>query len=177
LGGILLLKSQPRKIKAGRVIALPACAISTKNKHLLLSHLAIPTRGFTAVLSVFRGTPSTKPLRCTIRLTVADDAICRAWADHIGDDSKLVLAKFNLSPEDITWMSLDSLSQSVFVRLSLIVVRAIKNPAYVSVSRVRKKSISIRYLLTSSLSKVSVFWPKYAMDSLRLNAQPGFDRL
>ena len=40
---------------------LLAHAISTKNKHLLLSS-QIPTRGFTAAVSVFRGTPPTKPL-------------------------------------------------------------------------------------------------------------------
>ena len=35
----------------------------TKNKHLLAIY-SIPTRGFTAVVSVFRGTPPTKPLKC-----------------------------------------------------------------------------------------------------------------
>ena len=38
--------------RAGSVIALPARAISTKNKHLLVIY-PIPTRGFTAALSVF----------------------------------------------------------------------------------------------------------------------------
>jgi hypothetical protein len=33
-------------------IALPARAISTKNKHLLVIY-SIPTRGFTAAVSVF----------------------------------------------------------------------------------------------------------------------------
>src|ERR1041385_8523061 len=29
-------------------------------------HLAIPTRGFTAAVSVFRGTPPQKPLKCSL---------------------------------------------------------------------------------------------------------------
>jgi hypothetical protein len=45
---------------------LPAHAISTKNKHLLVIY-SIPTRGFTAVVSVFRGTPPPKPFRCKSR--------------------------------------------------------------------------------------------------------------
>jgi hypothetical protein len=64
-------------------------------------YLAIPTRGFTAAVSVFRGTPPPKPLSCKIRFVLSSDAISRSWAHHVGDDSKLVLAKFNLSPEDI----------------------------------------------------------------------------
>ena len=79
---------------------LPARAISTKNKHLLVIY-SIPTRGFTAAVSVFRGTPPPKPSKCKIRFALPDDVIGRSWAHHVGDDSKLVLAKFNLSPEDI----------------------------------------------------------------------------
>ncbi len=41
---------------------IPAQAISTKNKHLLAIY-SIPTRGFTAVVSVFGGTPPPKPLK------------------------------------------------------------------------------------------------------------------
>jgi len=79
---------------------LPARAISTKNKHLLAIY-SIPTRGFTAVVSVFMGTPPTKPLICKFCFALAGDAIDPSWAHHTGDDSKLVLAKFSLSPEDI----------------------------------------------------------------------------
>ena len=45
---------------------LPARAISTKNKHLLVTY-SVPTRGFTAALSVFMGTPPAKPLKCKFR--------------------------------------------------------------------------------------------------------------
>jgi len=54
---------------AGRGVVGPeavAHAISTKNKHLLVIY-SIPTRGFTAAVSVFRGTPPTKPFDCKSR--------------------------------------------------------------------------------------------------------------
>jgi hypothetical protein len=78
---------------------LPAHAISTKNKHLLLS-FQIPTRGFTAAVSVFRGTPPTKPLICKFKIRLSSASFW-SWADPTGEASLLVLAKFNLSPEDI----------------------------------------------------------------------------
>ena len=99
-------------------------------------YLAIPTRGFTAAVSVFRGTPPAKPLKCKykIRLVRPGDAVFRLWADPTGEASLLVLAKFNVPPEDITWMSLCFCSQTV--HLSLTVTHfvshsgKIKNPAY-----------------------------------------------
>jgi len=63
--GILLLNHNREIKRAGSVIALPAHAISTKNKHLLVIY-SIPTRGFTAAVSVFRGTPPPKPLDCKV---------------------------------------------------------------------------------------------------------------
>jgi len=97
-------------------------------------YLAIPTHGFTVVLSVFRGTPPPKPLKCKIRFALSGDVIALSWAYHVGDQPMLVLAKINLSPEDITWMSRYSCSQ--IICLSLIAVHSassagkIKNPAY-----------------------------------------------
>jgi hypothetical protein len=63
------VKSQPQESKrAGSTfIALPALAISTKNKHLLAIY-SIPARGFTAAVSVFKGTPPPKPFDCKIWL-------------------------------------------------------------------------------------------------------------
>ena len=94
---------------------LPARDISTKNKHLLAIY-SIPTRGFTAAVSVFRGTPPPKPLKCKIRLSHPGDLIFPSWANHAGDDAKLVFAKLSLSPEDITWMSRLSCSQLILFR-------------------------------------------------------------
>jgi hypothetical protein len=100
---------------------LPAHAISTKNKHLLAIY-SIPTRGFTAAVSVFRGTPPTKPLICKfkIRLACANDAIFRSWADPTGEVPLLVLAKFKLSPEDIIKMSLYTRSQILYLSSLLV---------------------------------------------------------
>ena len=64
---ILLLSLSHEIKRAGNTLALPARAISTKNKHLLAIY-SIPTRGFTADVSVFRGTPPPKPLDCKIWL-------------------------------------------------------------------------------------------------------------
>ena len=60
---ILLLDHSRESERAGNVRTLPAQAISTKNKHLLAIY-AIPTRGFTAAVLVFKGTPPTKPFDC-----------------------------------------------------------------------------------------------------------------
>jgi hypothetical protein len=106
---------------------LPAHAISTKNKHLLAIY-SIPTRGFTAAVSVFRGTPPAKPLNCKfkIRFTRPGDTIFRLWADPTGEASLLVLAKFKLPPEDITGMSRYSCSQTVHLSLFAILVSVIQ---------------------------------------------------
>ena len=91
---------------------IPARAISTKNKHLLVIY-SIPTRGFTAVVSVFGGTPPPKPLKCKIRFILTGDAVRPSWAYHTGDAFNRVLAKFSLSPDDIIEMSCSFYSQPV----------------------------------------------------------------
>jgi hypothetical protein len=58
-------------LKGPGAFALPAHAISIKNKHLLAIY-SIPARGFTAAVSVFRGTPPPKPL------------ICKSVSNHLG---------------------------------------------------------------------------------------------
>ena len=92
----------------------------TKNKHLLAIY-SIPTRGFTAVVSVFRGTPPVKPLDCNCKIRFALPVVFQPWAHRTGDDAKLVLVNFMLPPEDIIKMSLYSCSQ--IVRLSLIAIQ------------------------------------------------------
>ena len=136
------VKSQPRKLKGPGAFKLPARAISTKNKHLLVIY-SIPTRGFTAAVSVFRGTPPTKPLICKlkIRLVRASDAIFRSWADPTGEDSLLILAKFNLPPEDIIKMSLYTRSQILYLSSLLISTQTIhgkQKPCLHAVSRVEE---------------------------------------
>ena len=142
----------------------------------------IPTHGFTVVLSVFGGTPPAKPLNCKIRFVLSGGAMNRSWAHHVGDQPMLVLAKSNLSPEDITWMSLCSCSQIVhlsllFVHRQQFLQRENKNPAYVSVSRVRESFFDLQNLLTPSLSKLPSGSCPIGRDSPMLNAQPGLYRL
>src|ERR1019366_4615619 len=126
-GGILAVKSQPRKLRGPGAFLLPAHAISTKNKHLLAIY-SIPTRGFTAAVSVFSGTPPIKPLICKfkIRLVGRGDAVFWSWADPTGEASLLVLAKFNLSPEDIIKMSLCSYSQILYLSSLLVSIHALQ---------------------------------------------------
>ena len=98
-----------------------------KNKHLLVIY-SIPTRGFTAAVSVFRGTPPAKPLKynCKIRFALLCDASFWSWADPTGEASLLVLSKFNLSPEDIIKMSLCSYSQILYLSSLLVSIYAIQ---------------------------------------------------
>ena len=105
----------------------PGPAISTKNKHLLAIY-SIPARGFTAAVSVFRGTPPIKPLICKfkIRFVRLGNVGFWSWADPTGEASLLVLAKFNLSPEDIIKMSLCSSSQIIQLSSLLVVIHAIQ---------------------------------------------------
>src|SRR5262245_30200717 len=74
-GAILLLNHNRESKRAGNVIAFPAHAISTKNKHLLVIY-SIPTRGFTAAVSVFWGTPPPKPLDCKIWVNTIGAPLC-----------------------------------------------------------------------------------------------------
>jgi hypothetical protein len=101
-----------RKIEGPGAFMLPARAIYPDAPRRFVSgfqqrtntscYLAIPTHGFTVALSVFGGTPPAKPLNCKIRFALSGDALIRSWAYHVGDQPMLVLAKFSLSPEDIT---------------------------------------------------------------------------
>ena len=71
----ILLLNHSREIKRAGSFTLPAHAISTKNKHLLVIY-SIPTRGFTAAVSVFRGTPPPKPLECKFWLNTIGALLC-----------------------------------------------------------------------------------------------------
>jgi hypothetical protein len=84
------------KKRAGSVRVLPARAISTKNKHLLAIYL-IPTRGFTAVLSVFRGTPPAKPLDCKIRPNRLGALSCDPWAHPTDGEPRLSRASIRFA--------------------------------------------------------------------------------
>ena len=104
-GGILAVKSQPRKLKGSEASLLPAHAISTKNKHLLVIY-SIPTRGFTAAVSVFRGTPPPKPLICKSVSNRPGARLRSRWADPTGGKPRLSGVILSSATADIIETSL-----------------------------------------------------------------------
>src|SRR5438552_12176988 len=97
-------------------------------------YLAIPTHGFTVVLSVFRGTPPAKPLDCKIRLNSAGALSCDPWADPTGGEPRLSRAFLCFVPGDIIKTSVCFDSQCYAFRCCSF--GTIKNPASFTVSRV-----------------------------------------
>ena len=95
---------------------LPAHAISTKNKHLLVIY-SIPTRGFTAAVSVFKGTPPPKPLECKFWLNTIGTLLCEQWAWPIGGEPRLSGACLSFVSIDIIKMSPSFRSQIVHLSL------------------------------------------------------------
>src|ERR1039457_4932967 len=64
-------------------------------------YLAIPTHGFTVVLSVFGGTPPAKPLKCKIRPNSSGALVGDPWADPTGGEPRLSRAFLCFVPGDI----------------------------------------------------------------------------
>jgi len=79
---------------------LPARVISIKNEHLLVIY-KIPTRGFTAAVPVFRGTPPPKPLDCKSVLIRLGAHLSGLWADPTGEEFSFFCAIPGLSLPDI----------------------------------------------------------------------------
>ena len=111
------LLNHSREIKRAGSFTLPAHAISTKNKHLLVIY-SIPTRGFTAAVSVFRGTPPPKPLECKFWLNTMGALFCNRWAEPAGGEPRLSCTRFSFVSVDIIEMSL--LFRSQYVHLSFL---------------------------------------------------------
>jgi hypothetical protein len=101
-------------------------------------YLAIPTHGFTVVLSVFGGTPPAKPLNCKSVSNRLGARIRSAWAHHTGGTSFRSCASIRLALSDITRTSLRYRSQTLHLSFAAIqpVSGKQKNPAYFAVSRV-----------------------------------------
>ena len=110
---------------------LPALAISTKNKHLLVIY-SIPARGFTAAVSVFRGTPPPKPLKCKSVSNHFGARLRPRWANPTGEEFVLLCAFFSFATADIIETSLGYRSQTVHLSLPSFTIssRETKNPAY-----------------------------------------------
>ena len=139
-GGILLLNHSREIKRAGSVRAPGPCHFNKEQTPPAI--YSIPARGFTAALSVFRGTPPTKPLYCPEnsfgRPASALPArrlvpVRAAWAHHAGDEPRLVCGIFNLATADITWMSGSVRASSRHFRRWF---RINKKPCLLAVSRV-----------------------------------------
>jgi len=109
---------------------LPAPAISTKNKHLLVIY-SIPARGFTAAVSVFMGTPPPKPLICKNVFNRSGAHPGLSWAKPTGKELVLLGTIAGSAMPDIIRMSVGGGSQAVYLSLwsFRIGFREIKNPA------------------------------------------------
>src|ERR1041384_5776028 len=81
-------------------------------------YLSIPTRGFTAVLSVFRGTPPTKPLDCKIRLNSSGAHFRDPRADPVGGEPRFSGVSFRLVPGNVIETSFVSYSYLQTFRFS-----------------------------------------------------------
>jgi hypothetical protein len=81
-------------------LVLPARAISIKNKHLLVVY-STPTRGFTAAVSVFMGTPPAKPLICKSVSNHLGALIGDLWADPTGEEFCILCAILSFVLPDI----------------------------------------------------------------------------
>ena len=106
--------------------------------------LALPTRGFTAALSVFGGTPPPKPFNCKSVSNRLGARNRSEWAHHVGGTPLRSGASIRLARSDIIKTSLCYCSQIVAFRYCHFTVsfREQKNPAYVAVSRVREIFLS-----------------------------------
>jgi hypothetical protein len=158
---------------------LPAHAISIKNKHLLVID-SIPTRGFTAAVLVFRGTPPPKPLECKFWLNTIGALLCERRAWPIGGEPRLSCARFNFVSVDIIEMSPSFRSQ--IVHLSLLRFTSVTQGKQKTLLTLRQAGFGkilsfFSYLLTSGVSKfVPGACPLYDMDRPRLNTQPWLNR-
>src|SRR6266850_3983077 len=85
-------------------------------------YLAIPTHGFTVVLSVFRGTPPAKPLKCKSASNRLGARFRQRWTESTGGKPRLSCDRIRLVPSDIIKTSFSFCSQcSAFrYRVSLL---------------------------------------------------------
>src|SRR6267142_7245442 len=74
-------------------------------------YLAIPTHGFTVVLSVFRGTPLAKPLKCKSVSNRLGARFRQRWTESTGGKPRLSCASIRLVLSDIIKTSFSFFSQ------------------------------------------------------------------
>jgi len=104
------LKSQPRKLRSPGA-SLRSGALPFQQRTNTSCYLAIPTHGFTVVLSVFWGTPPAKPLNCKSVSNRLGARIRSAWAHHTGGTPRHSCASIRLALSDIIKTSFSFHSQ------------------------------------------------------------------
>lgn len=164
------------EIKRAGSFALPARAISTKNKHLLVIY-SIPTRGFTAAVSVFRGTPPAKPLECKFWLITPGALLFIRWADPTGGEPRLSCARIIAVSVDIIEMSPSFCSQMFHLRLCVYTrfIQTTKNPARLGRAGFEKVWFFF-YLPASGLPEIIGTMPRYDSSRPRPNTPPWLRR-
>ena len=115
------LKSQPRKLEGRELFHSRPMPFQQRTN--TSCYLAIPTHGFTVVLSVFRGTPPAKPLNCKSVSNRLGARIRSVWAHHTGG-TLLPADRLRLALSDIIKTSFSFHSQ-FRLPFSLIVYRHI----------------------------------------------------
>jgi hypothetical protein len=88
-----------------------------------LAVYSTPTRGFTAAVSVFMGTPPAKPLKCKSVSIHLGALVSDLWAEPTGEEFCILCAAIRLVLSDIIEMSVVYRSQSVHLwfRSSIVV--------------------------------------------------------
>ena len=125
------LKLQPRKLK-GRKRHCASGPMAFQQRTNTSCYLAIPTHGFTVVLSVFRGTPPAKPLDCKIRPNSSGALSRDQRADPTGGEPRLSRAFFCFVPGDIIKTSVSFYSQfyTFRYRFTSVVCGQIRKPCF-----------------------------------------------
>ena len=100
LGDILLLNHSRGKLR-GPGASLRSGALPFQQRTNTSCYLAIPTHGFTVVLSVFLGTPPPKPLDCKIRPKSSGAHWQRPALIRAGGEPRLSSAGLCFVPGDI----------------------------------------------------------------------------
>jgi len=124
-GAILLLNHSRGKVK-GREQSCPR-PVPFQQRTNTSCYLAIPTHGFTVVLSVFRGTPPPKPLDCKIRLDSTGALFGDRRADPSGGEPRLSRAFLISRSADIIKTSFRYLSQFIAFRSARDAVLSVPN--------------------------------------------------
>jgi hypothetical protein len=117
-GDILLLNHNREIKRAGSARAPGPCHFNKEQTPL--GDLPDPNPRFHGGCFSVWGHTSSEALKIKLQKSFrfSRRAISRSRAHRIGDDSMLVLAKFNLSPEDIIEMSRYSCSQTIHLSLT-----------------------------------------------------------